>query len=123
MTPIPPRLALCASAELLEGRYRKAPITFEGQREECLLIRFAGIAYAYINRCVHMPRRLDCEQPAVFDASGRHLRCSMHGIVYTPQTGTSLSTLCEGKQLRALDVYEENGEVGLADFRVGPSEA
>ena len=42
----------------------------------------------------------------------------MHGIVYTPQTGASVSALCEGEQLRAVTVYEEDGEVGIADFRV-----
>ena len=42
----------------------------------------------------------------------------MHGIVYTPETGTSVSAMCEGEQLRARDVYEEDGEVGFVDFRV-----
>ena len=42
----------------------------------------------------------------------------MHGIVYTPQTGASVSTMCEGEQLRAVEVYEEGGEVGFVDFRV-----
>ncbi len=118
MTPVPPRFALCESTALENGRHIKAKINFEGRREECLLIRFDGAAYAYINRCVHMPRPLDCEQDIIFDASRRHLRCSMHGIVYIPQTGTSISALCEGQQLRAIGVYEENGQVGLADFRV-----
>ena len=73
---------------------------------------------ARLTRCVHMPRRLDCEQDRVFDDSGRYLRCSMHGIVYTPETGTSISTMCEGDRLHDLAVYEEDGVVGLADFRV-----
>ena len=65
-----------------------------------------------------MPRPLDCEQDLVFDPSGRYLRCSMHGIVYAPETGTSISTMCEGQRLRAVAVYEEGGDVGIADFRV-----
>jgi nitrite reductase/ring-hydroxylating ferredoxin subunit len=65
-----------------------------------------------------MPRRLDGEEDKVFDHSGRYLRCSMHGIVYTPETGTSVSAMCEGDQLRAVAVYEEDGEIGIADFRV-----
>ncbi|MCB1926585.1 MAG: Rieske 2Fe-2S domain-containing protein [Rhodocyclaceae bacterium] len=118
MNLAPPRYRLCAGSALAEGCHLKFSIRFEGRDEECLLIRFGGKAYAYVNRCVHMPRPLDCEQDLVFDPSGRYLRCSMHGIVYAPETGTSISTMCEGQRLRAVAVYEEGGDVGIADFRV-----
>jgi nitrite reductase/ring-hydroxylating ferredoxin subunit len=114
----PPRYSCCASAALADGRHLKLKLIFEGREEECLLIRFSGKCYAYINRCVHMPRPLDCEQDLIFDTAGRYLRCSMHGIVYTPETGASVSALCEGERLRAVSIYEENGEVGIADYRV-----
>jgi len=113
-----PKFAVCPSGELANGQHRKLSLVFEGREEEFLLLRFEGVVYAYLNRCVHMPRRLDCEEAQVFDHSGRYLRCSMHGIVYTPQTGASVSTMCEGEQLRAVAVYESDGEVGIADFRV-----
>jgi nitrite reductase/ring-hydroxylating ferredoxin subunit len=118
----PPRFFVCAAAALADGEYRKLRLVFEKRDEECLVLRFEGIVYAYINRCVHMPRRLDCERKQVFDATGRYLRCSMHGIVYLPQTGASVSTMCEGERLRAVEVYEESGEIGLADFRVTAAE-
>ncbi len=118
----PPRFFVCAAAALADGEYRKLRLVFEKRDEECLVLRFEGIVYAYINRCVHMPRRLDCERKQVFDATGRYLRCSMHGIVYQPQTGASVSTMCEGERLRAVEVYEEGGEIGLADFRVTAAE-
>jgi len=117
--PPPSRFAVCPSEALGERAHLKVNIRFEGRDEECLVVRFVGQVYAYINRCVHMPRRLDCEAPQVFDESGRHLRCSMHGIVYTPETGTSVSALCAGDQLRSVAVYEDGGVVGLADHRVG----
>ena len=113
-----PKIAICSSSALADGQYCKLKVVFEGNEDECLLLRFDGKVYAYINRCVHMPRRLDGEESRIFDHSGRFLRCSMHGIVYTPQTGTSLSTMCEGEQLRAIDVYEEAGEIGIVDFRI-----
>lgn len=123
MVPVgPPRFFVCAAAALADGEYRKLRLVFEQREEECLVVRFEGTVYAYINRCVHMPRRLDCEQKRIFDASGRYLRCSMHGIVYVPQTGASISTMCEGERLRAVEVYEEGGEIGLADFRVTAAE-
>jgi nitrite reductase/ring-hydroxylating ferredoxin subunit len=113
-----PRFPCCAASSLENGRHIKVKLTFEGRAEECLLVRHQGRCYAYINRCVHMPRALDCEKDLVFDPSGRYLRCSMHGIVYTPETGTSVSTMCEGERLKAVGCYEEYGEVGIADWRV-----
>lgn len=120
--PSPPRFFVCSGSALADGQHRKLKLLFEGREEECLVLRFEGRIYAYINRCVHMPRQLDCELDRVFDATGRYLRCSMHGIVYTPQTGASVSTMCEGDKLRAVEAYEENGEVGIADFRVTAAE-
>jgi nitrite reductase/ring-hydroxylating ferredoxin subunit len=113
-----PQFPFCSSEALAEGCHLKLKMTFEGRDEECLLVRFRDKCYAYINRCVHMPRPLDCEKDLVFDQSGLYLRCSMHGIVYTPETGTSVSALCEGERLRAVSIYEENGEVGIADWRI-----
>ena len=109
---------VCPSEKLGNGQHLKLALVFEGHDDECLIVRFDGQVYAYINRCVHMPRRLDCEASQVFDHSGRYLRCSMHGIVYTPQSGASVSTMCEGERLRAIDILEENGQISLADFRV-----
>lgn len=118
MDRIEPRFAVCASDALADGQFRKLDILFEGRPEECVLVRHAGRVYAYINRCVHMPRRLDGEAPQIFDPTGRYLRCSMHGIVYEPCTGASVSTMCEGEKLRAVGVYEADREIGIADFRV-----
>jgi nitrite reductase/ring-hydroxylating ferredoxin subunit len=118
MQPTPTPFPICPSQQLGEGRHLKVGLIFEGRREECLVFRYQGRSYAYINRCVHMPRPLDCEKDLIFDTTGRYLRCSMHGIVYTPETGTSVSTMCEGERLQSVAIYEAAGEVGIADFRV-----
>jgi len=118
MNQILPRFIVCRSEELLEGRHLILKLVFEGREDECVVLRYQGKAYAYINRCVHMPRRLDCEEDVVFDQTGRYLRCSMHGIVYTPETGTSVSTMCEGQRLCAIDIDEADDAVGIIDFRV-----
>ena len=72
------------------------------------------ITLAYRNLCVHMPRTLDCEQNTIFDASGRYLRCSMHGIVYDPMNGESKSDICRGQRLTAIDVVEDGDGVWIA---------
>lgn len=114
----PTRFICCPSGALANGQHHKVKIIFEGREEECLLVRFNDLCYAYINRCVHMPRPLDCEKDLVFDHSGQYLRCSMHGIVYQPETGASVSTMCEGERLKSVRIYEADGVVGIADYRV-----
>ncbi|MCB1890325.1 MAG: Rieske 2Fe-2S domain-containing protein [Rhodocyclaceae bacterium] len=118
MSPEPPRLPICPSDALDEGGWLKRTIVFEGRTEECLVLRHAGQVQAYLNRCVHMPRALDCEQDMIFDPSGRYLRCSMHGIIYAPDSGTSLSVMCEGERLKRVAIIEADDMILFADHRV-----
>jgi len=55
-----------------------------------------------------------------FDAEQGLLRCSMHGIVYDPETGESLSVLCQGERLRPLKLIEDDGRIFIQDKRVKP---
>ena len=109
---------LCTSSELLEGHHLKRDILFEGNPQTILVIRFKGLPYAYLNRCVHMPRALDCLSDVIFDETGQRLRCSMHGIVFEPATGTSLSVICEGDRLTAIEIAESAGRIVATDYRV-----
>ncbi len=70
------------------------------------------------NQCVHMPRRLDCEKDMIFDDSGEHLRCSMHGIMYDAMTGESISVLCNGEKLEPVKIQEDEEGVWIYDKRV-----
>jgi len=111
-------IEICADAALPEKGFLTFDVLYGGEIAPCLLIRFKGRVYAYRNQCVHMVRRLDGEQRRIFDEAGELLRCSMHGIVYQPETGTSLSTMCEGEKLTGIRVAENNGRIYLADKRV-----
>ena len=75
---------------------------------------------AYRNLCVHMPRRLDGEKDMIFDDTGQNLRCSMHGILYDPMTGASMSTICNGEKLTRVKVQEDDEGVWISDRRVEP---
>lgn len=111
-------LPVCTSTQLAEGEFIGLDILYRGTPESCIIFRFKGDVFAYINRCVHMPKRLDCERDTIFDAQRERLRCSMHGIVYAPKTGESLSALCPGKRLQALRIDESDGRIYLHDKRV-----
>lgn len=113
------RLLACRSDELREGTYLKLDVIFSGKPTSLILVRFEERCFAYLNRCVHMDRPLDCEEDVILDPTGKYLRCSMHGIVFDPMTGESMSTLCRGESLTALKVLENDGEIWIRDRRIG----
>lgn len=114
------RVEVCGCAGLAEKQYRIVELLYRGEPHTGIVLRFNGELFAYLNQCVHMPRTLDCQRDTVFDAERALLRCSMHGIVYSPETGQSLSTLCQGEQLRALRLKEVDGFIYIDDKRVAP---
>ena len=114
-------IPVCASPELAEKAYRLVDIHYRDQPHSAIVFRLHGTVRAFLNQCVHMPRRLNCERDTVFDAEQKRLRCSMHGIVYDPISGASLSTLCEGERLQALRVREADGQIAINDKRVTPA--
>ena len=116
--PLPRTAApICPSAALAElGRHRLR-VRYRGEPREAILVRFRGVAYGYLNQCVHMPKELDCEHCHVFDAAGESIRCSMHGITYAPTTGECLSEICAGESLTRLRVQERDGTLYLTEKR------
>jgi len=92
-------------------------VLYRGVKREAILVRFRGVAYGYLNQCVHMPRQLDGEEPRVFDEAGGAIRCSMHGITYRPETGECLSEIGAGKSLTPLRVDEREAVLYLTDKR------
>ncbi len=111
------QLVVCVSADLVDRDYRIVPLLFKDEPHTAIVLRHRGQIYAYLNQCVHMVRRLDCMHDAIFDEQQEHLRCSMHGIVYDPATGESLSVLCSGQRLEPLRVTEREGQVIIIDKR------
>jgi nitrite reductase/ring-hydroxylating ferredoxin subunit len=112
------RLCACSSDALCEGAYVKLDVIFSGEPASLILFRFRERCFSYVNRCVHMGRALDGEEDEIFDPTGTYLRCSMHGILFDPVTGESVSRLCRGERLEAVRVVEEQGTIWIRDRRV-----
>ncbi len=109
---------ICERADLAEGDSRRVEVLFRQQADSVIVLRHRGEVRAYRNLCVHMPRSLDCEHGQVFDRHSGHLRCSMHGIAYSAETGESLSEICLGKQLTAVRVFETGTGIYFRDRRI-----
>ena len=116
------RVLVCASESLPEKSYIIFDLSYKGEPHSGIVFRFKGKVFAYLNQCVHMPRTLNCQRDTIFDEQRALLRCSMHGIVYEPETGTSLSTLCHGERLQALRLSEADGHIYINDKRVSPAQ-
>jgi nitrite reductase/ring-hydroxylating ferredoxin subunit len=108
------------SADLIEGAILHMDVRHAGEEIAVVIFRHRGRCLAYRNLCVHMPRRLDCEQATIFDETGRYLRCSMHGILYEPATGESISEICNGKRLTPIQVSEDGNGIWIIDRLASP---
>lgn len=107
---------ICDSADLQEtGMGVRFDVMRFGRSEPAFVVRFRGVARAYINRCAHVPRELDSEPGQFFDSKGRLLICSMHGAAYYPDTGKCHMGPCRHGGLVALPVAERDGKVILME--------
>jgi nitrite reductase/ring-hydroxylating ferredoxin subunit len=105
------RIEVCQSAELVEGgdgiRFAlpgKAALT-------AFAIRSAGQAYAYINRCAHVPVELDWMPGKFFDEGKEYLVCATHGASYAPHSGQCVGGPCRDRGLQKLPLIESNGVI------------
>lgn len=103
---------ICASADLADGgKGCRFEVDFAGRKEQAFVIRFCGRAYAYLNRCGHVPTELDWNAGEFFDNSELYLICATHGALYAPDTGECLGGRCNGKGLIPLQVQERDGRI------------
>lgn len=106
---------VCNYQQLKQQPFLLCDIALKGKDETAIVFCFEDEVFAYLNRCVHMPRALTCQKEAIFDESEKLLRCSMHGFVYEPKTGECLSPVCSGQKLQKLKLKLENDSVYFAE--------
>lgn len=101
------RIFLCASDEVAErGRGVRFAVLAGGRATTGFVVRFNGTAFAYLNRCAHVPIELDWNHGEFFESSGLYLMCAMHGAIYAPETGRCQGGPCRGNKLRSIAVTE-----------------
>lgn len=107
---------ICDSADLQDtGMGVRFEVTRFGRREPAFVVRFRGVARAYLNRCAHVPSELDWQPGQFFDSEGRLLICSTHGATYYPDTGKCHMGPCRHGGLVTLHVAERDGKVILME--------
>ena len=104
-------IALCASQDLVDGGLAVGfDVVYAGQNCRAFAIRYQGVAYAYLNRCTHVPMEMDYQPGRIFDDSGRWLLCATHGAAYQPSTGQCAGGPCRGGLVK-IALSESDGVV------------
>jgi nitrite reductase/ring-hydroxylating ferredoxin subunit len=87
---------LCASGDLvlMAGMGCVSPSGVTARTVRPLRCAFEGRVHAYLNRCSHLPVKLDWQEGSSSNASGLYLICATHGALYAPDTGHCLSGRC-----------------------------
>lgn len=105
---------ICAGSELAEaGEGVRFTVQRYGRDTPAFVIRYRGQVYAYLNECGHVPAQLDWQPGKFFDDSKLYLICSIHGALYSPETGRCMGGRCQGVGLKTLKVREIAGQVYL----------
>lgn len=99
--------------DLEEGAARLFAFEHDGESVEAFLVNFEGDLFAYRNKCVHTPMRLDGTEEGVFFSGGRSLRCQSHGALFRPDTGECISgpAGCPGKHLQFLTLAADGDDL------------
>lgn len=110
-------IALCNSGDLVNsGLAVPFDVVYCGQTCYAFAIRYADKAYAYLNRCSHVPMEMDYQPNRFFDLSGNWLMCATHGAMYSPQTGQCRTGPCRGGLISiALTEFD-----GVVHWHTGP---
>ena len=105
----------CTRNELQKASFLVRHVRYKKEPVSAIIFSFEDCVYAYVNHCMHMHRPLNCEQDAIFDETGKYLRCSMHGFIFDPKTGECQSPVCFGQHLQALRLEECDGILYFAE--------
>lgn len=103
---------ICASHELLDKEHGlRFDLPELGERATGFVVRYNGKAYAFVNRCAHIPVELDWNEGDFFDYSKNYLICATHGAHYQPETGYCIMGPCKGRSLQKLEIVERDNNI------------
>jgi len=105
-------ILICEAAAVEDGgKGVRFAVTAGGEDATGFVIRHAGKAYGYLNRCAHVPIELDWAEGEFFESSKMYLMCSTHGAVYIPATGQCAGGPCRGGRLRPIAITEHDDKL------------
>lgn len=104
MAPEPPFLIRGAEPGAEPGTCVRFAVALDGLPLPAFAIRSREGWRGYLDRCRHLPMRLDPEHGGLSADAGLTLDCLRHGARYDSATGLCLSGPCAGRSLTALAI-------------------
>jgi nitrite reductase/ring-hydroxylating ferredoxin subunit len=105
-------ILVCASEAVQDaGLGVRFDVRAFGDKATGFVVRYSGKAYAYLNRCAHVPIELDWAKGEFFESGKVFLMCSTHGAIYAPESGFCAGGPCKGGRLRPIGLREEDGNI------------
>jgi len=105
-------ILVCDTAAVVDGGPgMRFPVRAHGQDATGFVVRHAGTAYGWLNRCAHVPVELDGFHGEFFESEKKYLMCSMHGALYLPDTGACVGGPCRRGRLHPIAVHERDGRI------------
>jgi nitrite reductase/ring-hydroxylating ferredoxin subunit len=105
-------ILVCASEAVQDaGLGVRFDVRAFGDKATGFVVRYGGKAYAYLNRCAHVPIELDWAKGEFFESGKVFLMCSTHGAIYAPESGFCAGGPCKGGRLRPIGLLEEHGNI------------
>ncbi|GAB2853374.1 Rieske 2Fe-2S domain-containing protein [Pseudoduganella ginsengisoli] len=105
-------ILICAAADVEDGGTGvRFPVTAFGGDATGFVVRYGGVAYAYLNQCAHVPIELDWVKGEFFESSKLYIMCSTHGAIYVPDSGFCAGGPCRGGRLRPIKIVERDQQL------------
>lgn len=102
-------ITIASEAVVEKGAGVRFDLPALGPHTTGFVIRSHGQAYAYVNRCAHVPVELDWTPGQFFNVTQEWLICATHGALYAPDSGDCVMGPCKGRQLTRLALAERDG--------------
>lgn len=109
-------IKLCHINELEDPGSRGFTLTRYGREFLMFLVKKDGKIYGYENRCPHAGINLEWREDDFLDLDKALIICSVHGALFTIDSGSCVVGPCNGRGLNPLDLHQDtDGFIYLND--------
>ena len=109
-----PEIYLCELDDLSEPKSSKGfSLSAESGQWEVVLVRNNDQVHGYRNSCPHTGAPLEWQPDQFLDMTDSFIQCSIHGALFTLESGYCVRGPCAGRSLEPLSVKNTNGKLYL----------
>jgi nitrite reductase/ring-hydroxylating ferredoxin subunit len=106
-------LELCCLEDIPDGGARGFAVEGPALAQRIIVVRRGGAVFGYVNRCPHVPTRLDYSPDEFLDETGCYLECGGHLALFRIEDGVCIEGPCEGEALKPVPLHIRGGRVWL----------